>query len=346
MKYPLISVVIATYNSEKSLGKVLKAVKSQDYPKNKLEIFIIDGGSTDSTLKIAEKYRCKVFNNPKVDQVYAKHIGYMKARGEYLLLLDSDEVLENKKSIRLKAESMQRDSRIKAVISTGLKKPHSYPDINCYLNEFGDPFSFFMYRNSKDPKFFISELKSGYVIVSEDKSRVTFDFSVSPDPPFIELTAMGVMVNLKYIRSVIPSVFKNAPIHTHLFYLLNTRGNLFSVMKHDSIVHYSVSNLTNYLKKIRSRIRSNIYGTGMGEAGFKGREKYHRRWYKLKKFLFLPYTLSLILPFTDSAILSINRKKLVYFVHVFLCLYTLLLIIFYYTLKLLGIKTKLRGYGE
>src|SRR3989344_728132 len=149
MKYPLISIVIATCNSEKTLIPVLKAIKSQNYPASKVETLVIDGVSQDSTLQIAKKFKCKVFKNPNIDQVYAKHKGYLNAKGKYMILLDSDEVMENKNSIRLKIDCMLKDKRIKAVVSSGYKKPASYPDINYYLNEFGDPFSYFMYRDSK-----------------------------------------------------------------------------------------------------------------------------------------------------------------------------------------------------
>src|SRR5258705_3764366 len=157
MKYPLVSIVIAVFNAEGALSKELEAIKKQSYPKNKLEILLIDGGSTDKTLQIARKFKCKIYNNPKTDQVYGKFIGYKKARGEYLLLIDSDEVLKNKDSIKEKVASMLIDKRAKVSISSGLEKPKDYPDINYYLNEFGDPFSFFIYRNSKDPKFFLNQ---------------------------------------------------------------------------------------------------------------------------------------------------------------------------------------------
>ncbi len=343
---PLISIVIATYNSGKTITKVLEAIKKQDYPKSKIELFIIDGGSSDDTISVAKKYKAIILNNPKMDQVYAKHMGYNKAHGVYMLLLDSDEVMEDKRSIRLKAMSMMMNKQVKTVISSGLKKPNSYPEINHYLNEFGDPFSFFMYRNSKDPKFFMEELKGKYEKVYEDRDRVTFNFSTTEDPPFIELTAMGVMVDLKYIKANLPKVIKNVPAHTHLYYMLISKKNLFSVMKHDPIIHYSVPTLSGYLRKIKSRIKSNIFGTSMGIAGFKGRERYHSKWYRFKKFLFLIYSISIILPLVDSIYMYISRKNSVYFIHTLLCLYTLILIIFYYLVKVLGLKTKLHGYGS
>ena len=77
---------------------------------------IIDGKSSDGTLEIAKKYGCKIIINTKVDQVYAKHLGYLMARGKYLMFLDSDEVLESSLSINLKVEEMQSNPELKAVM--------------------------------------------------------------------------------------------------------------------------------------------------------------------------------------------------------------------------------------
>src|SRR5258708_957869 len=346
MNYPLVSVVITTYNSEKALSKVLEAIKKQSYPKNKVEILIIDGGSTDKTLSIAKKYKSKILSNPKVDQVFGKLLGYNKAKGRFMLLLDSDEVMESKNSIRNKVLAMLNDGRVKAAISTGLAKPDSYPDINLYLNEFGDPFSYFMYRNSKDAAFFLNQLKNSFEEVYEDKEKAVFDFTTASEPPFIKLTAMAVMVDRDYIKKNFPKIFIDAPEHTHLFYLLNLRNNLFAIMKHDKIIHYSVTAFGGYLRKIRSRITSNIFGTGMGKAGFKGRETYHSGWYKLKKYLFIVYSISIVLPILDSIYLSLKRKKIIYLLHSFLTYYTMTLIVLFYLRKLLGLNTKLYKYGE
>ncbi|MBU3956768.1 glycosyltransferase [Patescibacteria group bacterium] len=53
---PSISVLIPTLNAASVLGKCLKSIVEQDYPKNKIEIIIAHGGSTDKTLEIAKKY--------------------------------------------------------------------------------------------------------------------------------------------------------------------------------------------------------------------------------------------------------------------------------------------------
>ncbi len=142
MVYPLISIAIATINSEKTLSKTLDSIKKQSYPKNKIEVLVIDGGSKDKTKKIAKKYGCTILDNPGVGFIPGKHMGFLKARGDYVMYLDSDEELDNSDSLKRKISAFVSDKRIKAVISTGYKNPKNFPFINRYINEFGDPFSF------------------------------------------------------------------------------------------------------------------------------------------------------------------------------------------------------------
>lgn len=344
MKYPLVSVVIATYNSERTIWRVLESIKKQSYPSKKIEIMVIDGGSADDTLKIAKQYSCRILKNPKVDQVFAKQIGYIKASGRYLMFLDSDEVLENSRSLELKVETFLKNQAVRVVISSGYKKPRAYSAINYYINEYGDPLSLFLYKISKDHLYFLKDLKRRYKIIYEDKNRSYFSFPKS-DPPFIELTSMGVMIDLNYVRNNFPMILKTPALHTHLLYLINFLGDLFAVTKNDIIAHYSAGRLVVYLKKIKTRARSNIFKTEMGMAGLTGREDYQSPWLKIKKFFFVLYSLTLIFPFFDSLYLFLKTKRFVYFLHPLLCLYTISIIAFYFLVKSTKIKIRLSGYG-
>ncbi len=48
---PSISIVIACYNSERTIEQCLNSIRSQRYPQNKIEIIAVDGGSKDNTLR-------------------------------------------------------------------------------------------------------------------------------------------------------------------------------------------------------------------------------------------------------------------------------------------------------
>jgi cellulose synthase/poly-beta-1,6-N-acetylglucosamine synthase-like glycosyltransferase len=58
--YPKVSVVVAAYNSQKTIEECLKSILSLDYPEGSIEIIVMDGGSKDATVKLAEKLPVKV----------------------------------------------------------------------------------------------------------------------------------------------------------------------------------------------------------------------------------------------------------------------------------------------
>ncbi len=60
MENPLVSVIIPTYNSSRTLEKCLESIKNQTY-KN-VEIIVVDNNSTDNTKEIAKKYTGKAYN--------------------------------------------------------------------------------------------------------------------------------------------------------------------------------------------------------------------------------------------------------------------------------------------
>ena len=61
---PKVSILVATYNSELTIDACLKALFELDYPKELLEVIVVDGCSKDATLEIAQKYPVKVVSEP------------------------------------------------------------------------------------------------------------------------------------------------------------------------------------------------------------------------------------------------------------------------------------------
>lgn len=91
-----ISIIIPAHNSELFLRNCMDSVIKQSY-KN-LEIIIIDNGSTDNTWQICEEYRridsrIKPTKLEKAGVSYARNVGIRRASGEYIMFLDSDDVL-------------------------------------------------------------------------------------------------------------------------------------------------------------------------------------------------------------------------------------------------------------
>jgi len=87
-----ISVVIPCRNEEKFIGGCLDSVISQDYPKEKMEVFVVDGMSEDKTREIVQNYGqkysfIKLLDNQKKFTNFAFNIGIKEARGEVMMLM-------------------------------------------------------------------------------------------------------------------------------------------------------------------------------------------------------------------------------------------------------------------
>ena len=59
---PKVSIIVAAYNSQETIEECLKSILAQNYPKDAFEIIVMDGGSRDGTVKIAEQFPIKVLS--------------------------------------------------------------------------------------------------------------------------------------------------------------------------------------------------------------------------------------------------------------------------------------------
>ncbi len=92
---PLITVVTAVLNREKCIEKSIKSVLNQSY--DNVEYIIIDGGSTDGTLDIINKYKNYIdyfISEPDTGIYDALNKGMSVARGDYIVILGSDDWYE------------------------------------------------------------------------------------------------------------------------------------------------------------------------------------------------------------------------------------------------------------
>lgn len=101
----LISVVIPTYNREKTIKRCIDSIVSQTYPV--YEIIIVDDGSTDKTVSIVEKeyqdQRIRIIRQNHKGAQAARNVGIRAAGGKYIAFLDSDdEWLPNKLELQIK----------------------------------------------------------------------------------------------------------------------------------------------------------------------------------------------------------------------------------------------------
>lgn len=90
----MISIICPIYNEEKYIPQFLDSILQQDYPKDDLEILLVDGMSKDRTRDIiseyAEKYPClRLVDNPQQTVPYAMNNGIKNAKGDIIIRLDA-----------------------------------------------------------------------------------------------------------------------------------------------------------------------------------------------------------------------------------------------------------------
>jgi len=96
---PFVSVIIPCRNEEKYIGKCLDSLVKQDYPKDKLEVLVVDGMSEDKTREIIEehikKYSfIKLLKNPRKFTPFGLNIGIKEAQGAIIIRMDAHAAYE------------------------------------------------------------------------------------------------------------------------------------------------------------------------------------------------------------------------------------------------------------
>lgn len=115
MYEPLVSIIIPVFNAEKYIAETLKSALNQTWP-NK-EIIVVNDGSTDNSLAIAESFKqagVQLITQTKKGASAARNAGLKKAQGEYIQFLDADDIISVNK------------------IETQIQKLQNYPDCICF----------------------------------------------------------------------------------------------------------------------------------------------------------------------------------------------------------------------
>lgn len=89
----LVSIIIPTYNSSRTIEKCLESIKNQTY-KN-IEIIVVDNNSIDETKKVSDNYTKKVFNFWP-ERTFQKNKWIQESVGKYVFFVDSDMELTKK----------------------------------------------------------------------------------------------------------------------------------------------------------------------------------------------------------------------------------------------------------
>ncbi|WP_423792391.1 glycosyltransferase family 2 protein [Methanocaldococcus indicus] len=314
MECPSITVVIPTYNSEKTLEMCLESIVNQDYPKDKIEIIIADGGSVDRTLEIARRYTDKIFNNPLKTGEAGKAVGVKKANGDIIALIDSDNILPTKDWFKKMIKPFIEDEEIvgSEPLYYTYRKEDGYITRYCALIGMNDPLC--LYMGNYDRYCLITDKWTELNIKEEDRGDyLKIEINEREIPT---IGANGFMIRRKML--------KKCSIDDYLFdidvvYELVKQGyNKFAKVK-VGIIHIFSGSISTFIRKQRRRIKDYSYYKKLGLRKYP--------WSSLsrgKLLKFIVYTV-FILPLLFQVIKGYRKKPdVAWFFHIPACWITLL----------------------
>lgn len=93
-KIPFVSVIIPTRDSEQTVGRCLESITKLDYPKERLEVIVSDGLSSDQTRDIVKNCDVKLIDNHEILQAAGRNRAFKESKGDIIAFTDSDCVVE------------------------------------------------------------------------------------------------------------------------------------------------------------------------------------------------------------------------------------------------------------
>lgn len=130
---PVFSIIIPTYNSEKTIGRCVESVLSQSF--QDFEIIIVDNFSSDNTLKIVNSFQgnIKIISEHNHGIIaHSRNLGVLSSSGEWICFLDSDDWWKSNK-----LQEVYKNIENYDVIYHDLKVKYSSFQIFGLLNKIG-----------------------------------------------------------------------------------------------------------------------------------------------------------------------------------------------------------------
>ena len=335
----VISIIMPTYNSARTIEESLQSIRNQNFDRDKVEILIVDGGSTDDTLEIAKKYNCRILNNERRLPEFAKQIGFDEAKGEWGIFIDSDEMFLNMDSFANRIKFLGQNPKVKNLVSTGMSCADNETFINRYANRIADPFSWFVYRyngynrmKSMRKRFPHKDLAGGKV----------FSFKNAPYVPLYD--ALGNMFNMEAAREIYKSENEDKNFVANIFEKMTEKYKYAAILDDDFCLHKPGMTKETYRKKMIWRIKNNLFASE--GVGFSGRTK-KGDYLTKRKYLYVLYSGTFIPVLIDAIKLSVVNKDIGFMSHFYWNEYVFFNIVKYVIIKVLGLPVEdLKSYGK
>ena len=170
--FPTISIIIPTYNEKDIIHICLFSIFKQDYPKEKMEVIVIDNDSTDGTLQIVKQFPVRIlFNKVSKNSIVSKRIGFENSKGTFYIWVDADMEIPSPKWMKNMIKPLMENPEIVASVTCFKIKGDEAP-LTKFLT---------MDYNQRDPIYqlfspsiyeTIVEKKDGYYLCEFSKNKI------------------------------------------------------------------------------------------------------------------------------------------------------------------------------
>lgn len=316
---PTISVCMATLNAEAVLDECLRRLSEQDYPKDKIEIIVGDGGSTDKTRSIIENYGGKIYDNPLKTGESGKAVAVRHAKNELVLILDSDNFLPDRDWLKkMVAPFAEPEIKMSEPIKYTWRKEGGYIERYCALIGMNDPVCLFL--GNYDRWNHLTQKWTEVKHKEEDKGeyiKIRLDKSGIPT-----VGANGTVFRRKFLESI-----NNGK---YLFDIdviakeISERDYINIAKVKVGIIHtFCEDDLRKFVRKQKRRVRDYVFHQKNKSRAFDWSKFEFGGESSLGLIKFVVYTV-LIFPLFFQAMLGYNRKKdIAWFFHIPACWVTL-----------------------
>lgn len=289
---PTLSVVIPVLNGARDLGACLESVTRQSPPPGGFEIVVADGGSQDETRAIAAAAGARVVDNPFLKAEPGVAVGMQAARGRLVTVMAADNRMRGKDFMTRIVAAFEDPSVVAAfprVVSTaedGL--------VNRYFNRYSDPFNHFVYGS----------MNTSIDLMLRD-GRTLLRPTVANHPLFA--IAQGCTVRAGLVYTGPP---ERADDVLAIIELIES-GGAFALVGGAEIEHHHAGGLRPLYRKYWRRTREALGG----EQGYLRRESRMATGRRVRRWLWVPYSLSIVAPAVHGAAMAARRKDPILLYH-------------------------------
>jgi glycosyltransferase involved in cell wall biosynthesis len=256
-----LSIILPTYNNDQTIKECLTSIFNQDFPTEDFEVLFLDGGSSDNTLRIADKFPVKILENKKRNEEAARILGISKAKGEILCFIDADNILLDKNWFTKMLQPFEeKEIAFADTLYYSYRKKDKWGVKYQALIGGDDPFVMYMGYYSRWSHIPNNWTDYPYELLEEDKIYMKVKLRNKNLVPAIG--SNGFLVRKKIAKEFIKESF----IHSDFIYeLINSGHNCFAKVK-TGIVHNQPKFFPNKIRRVQRRNSGEVdikyqYGT-------------------------------------------------------------------------------------